>query len=123
MRFEQLRYLVAAVQEGSLRRAAASLDLSQPAVSDQIRRLEEELGLVLMTRGSSGVRPTYAAELIMPHVRSVLRAESAIRAEASAISGLTSGHIASAPFQRRAIGCSPTSWLSSGTRIPTCSSG
>jgi DNA-binding transcriptional LysR family regulator len=93
VRFEQLQYLVAAVKEGSLRRAAASLDLSQPTVSDQLRRLEEELGLVLMTRGSHGVRPTYAAELIMPHVLSALRAESAIRAEASAVSGLTSGRI------------------------------
>ncbi|MDQ4117114.1 MAG: LysR family transcriptional regulator, partial [Actinomycetota bacterium] len=61
MRFEQLRYLEAALRHGSVRRAAAELGVTQPSISAQIQRLEEDLGVVLVIRGSRGVRPTGAA--------------------------------------------------------------
>lgn len=93
MRFEQLRYLEAALRLGSVRRAAAELGVAQPSVSAQIQRLEEDLGVVLVVRGSRGVRATDAAEAVLPHLRAALRAEDAMRQEAGAITGLRAGRV------------------------------
>lgn len=91
MRFAQLRYLEAALQAGSFRQAAKDLNISQPTITNQVQRLEEELGVLLVTRGAKGIQPTYAAEQILPHVRSAVQAERMLREEASAISGLQIG--------------------------------
>lgn len=93
MRFEQLRYLEASVRLGSFRQAAKELGISQPTITNQVQRLEEDLGVVLVTRGAKGVRPTYAAERIMPHVVAAVQAERLLREEASAIGGLKVGNV------------------------------
>jgi len=93
VRFQQLRYLDAALRLGSLRQTALELGVAQPSVSEQIRRLEEDLGVVLLIRSGSGVRASDAAGLILPHLRRALRAEEAIYQEASAISGARSGRV------------------------------
>ncbi|MDI9948197.1 LysR family transcriptional regulator [Rhodococcus sp. IEGM 1305] len=93
MRFEQLRYLEAAVRTGSFRQAAKELDISQPTITNQVQRLEEDLGVVLVVRGAKGVRPTYAAERILPHVVAAVQAERLMREEASAIGGLKLGTV------------------------------
>jgi len=56
----QLRALAAAVETGSFGRAAARLHLSQPALTVQIRALEETLGLTLFERSARGAQPTEA---------------------------------------------------------------
>ena len=58
----QLRALAAAVETGSFGRAAARLNLSQPALTVQIRGLEEALGVTLFDRSARGVRPTAAGQ-------------------------------------------------------------
>jgi len=73
--------------------AAHDLNISQPALSDQIQRLEEDLGVVLLVRNSHGVRATDAAKALLPHLRTTLRGEEALRQEASAINGLRSGRL------------------------------
>ena len=93
MRFEQLRYLEAALRLGSVRRAAAELGIAQPSVSAQLQRLEEDLGVVLVVRGSRGVRATDAAEAMLPHLRAALRAQDAMHQEAGAITGLRAGRV------------------------------
>ncbi|WP_228003035.1 LysR family transcriptional regulator [Nocardia australiensis] len=93
MRFEQLRYLEAAVRTGSFRQAAKEVGVTQPTITTQVQRLEEDLGVVLVLRGAHGVRATYAAERILPHARAVIRAENALRQEASAIDNLKIGSI------------------------------
>lgn len=93
MRFEQLRYLEAALRTGSFRRAAKELDVAQPTISTQVQRLEEDLGVVLLDRGAHGVTGTFAAQRILPHLFAALNAEHALREEASAINGLKAGHI------------------------------
>lgn len=93
MRFEQLRYLDVTMREGSMRAAAGALGISQPSLSSQIQRLEEDLGVVLFVRTSHGVRPTDAADAVMPYVRAAIRAENALRQEASAITGLRAGRV------------------------------
>lgn len=93
MRFEQLRYLDVAIRLGSVRKAAAELGVAQPSVSAQIQRLEEDLGVILVVRGPRGIRPTDAAEAMLPHVRAALRAEDAMRQEAGSVTGLRSGRV------------------------------
>lgn len=93
MRLEQLRYAEVTFRAGSLRKAAQELGVAQPSLSQQIQRLEEELGVVLLIRRPNGVRPTDAAIAILPHIRTALRAEAHLRQEASAISGLREGRV------------------------------
>lgn len=93
MRFDQLRYLEAAIRLGSMRRAADFLEITQPSLTQQIRRLEEELNVILLIRRSTGVLPTDAAQRLLPHLRVALQAENALHQEASAISGLQTGHV------------------------------
>src|SRR5215212_8743907 len=52
MELRHLRYFVAAVREGSMTRAAKKLNMAQPPLSRQIHQLEEELGVLLLERGS-----------------------------------------------------------------------
>lgn len=74
MELRHLRYFVMAAEEGNVSRAAARLNVSQPAVSRQIRDLEEELGVSLFERNPSGLRLTEAGETALVHAGSVLRA-------------------------------------------------
>ena len=69
-----LRVFDAVMAEGSLTRAAASLAMTQPAVSHALRRLREAVGQDLFVRVAHGVRPTPHAEALWPQVRSALGA-------------------------------------------------
>ncbi|TNM50801.1 LysR family transcriptional regulator [Nocardioides albidus] len=93
MRFEQLSYLEAALRTGSFRQAAKELGVSQPTITMQVQRLEEDLGVILVLRDAHGVRPTYAAERILPHVVAAIRAEHAMRQEASSLENLKVGNL------------------------------
>src|SRR6186713_1933819 len=56
VRIEQLEYVAAVTQHGSLRRASEQLHISQPALSEAIAKLERELGVTLLDRRRSGAR-------------------------------------------------------------------
>lgn len=58
----QLLYLRATIDKGPLRGAATALGVSQPTLSVQIRRLEEELNVLLLNRTAAGVGPTEEAQ-------------------------------------------------------------
>ncbi len=74
MTLQQLEYFLAALDEGSFSAAAERLLLAQPSLSEQIRRLEAELGVALFTRVGRGIRPTDAARALRPHAEAALGA-------------------------------------------------
>ena len=73
MELRQLRYFVNVVDMGSLSKAAARLSVTQPSLSQQISNMEYQLGVPLLLRSSSGVRPTDAGAKLYHHARLVLR--------------------------------------------------
>jgi len=82
MRIEQLEYIVAVSRHGSLRRASEQLHISQPALSEAIRKLERELGVSLLDRHRSGAKISLAGrELLQPMV-DVLESVARLRAAA-----------------------------------------
>jgi LysR family transcriptional regulator, transcription activator of glutamate synthase operon len=93
MDLRQLRYLVALAEEGSFTRAAESVHIAQPAVSQQIRRLEEELGIVLVERTTRRVTLTDAGELLVVRARRILGELEAAESELQALSGMYTGHV------------------------------
>ncbi len=75
-----LRYFVVVAAHGSFNRAAQVLHLTQPALSRQVRDLEEELSVPLFVRGRNAVRLTDAGELFYEEAREVLaRADLAVQ--------------------------------------------
>jgi DNA-binding transcriptional LysR family regulator len=73
MELRHLRYFVTVAEELNVSRASARLRISQPAVSRQVRDLEEELGVELFTREKSKLKLTPAGEAFLAHARDLLR--------------------------------------------------
>jgi DNA-binding transcriptional LysR family regulator len=69
---EKLRLFLVVLEEGSLRRAAARLHVSQSAITRQIQLLEHDLGGRVLERASNGVRPTNGGQVLAKSVRSLL---------------------------------------------------
>jgi DNA-binding transcriptional LysR family regulator len=98
MELRHLRYFVAVAEELSFRRAAARLRVAQPALSRQVRSLEDELGARLLDRDKHSVRLTAAGTAFLPEARAVLeRAEQAGRVarqtQTGAIGPLNIGYV------------------------------
>ena len=74
MQVRQMNYLLAVVECGSFRLAAQQLFMSQPALSQSIRALEEELGFPLLERRPDGVAPTQMGEVVYRDVKRLLAA-------------------------------------------------
>src|SRR5437588_1158095 len=70
----QLHYFVTIAEEGQMTRAAKTLGVAQPALSQAVARLETELGVALFTRHSRGVRLTPAGEALLAKARLALAA-------------------------------------------------
>ncbi|MFF5234939.1 LysR family transcriptional regulator [Dactylosporangium sp. NPDC000521] len=82
MRIEQLTYLAAVTRHGSLRRASEELHVSQPALSEAIRKLEHELGVRLLDRRRSGARISAAGQELLQPIVDVLEAVDRLKAAA-----------------------------------------
>ena len=74
MTLQQLEYFLAALHDGSFSAAAERLHLAQPSLSEQIRRLEAELGVALFARVGRGIVPTEAGLALRPHAEAALNA-------------------------------------------------
>ena len=93
MELSQLRYLVALAEERHFTRAAARAHIAQPALSQQIRRLEDEVGLALVERTTRRVAITEAGELLVARARRVLAELDAAHTELQALRGVEAGHV------------------------------
>lgn len=93
MDLRQLRYLVALAEERHFTRAAAREHIAQPALSQQIRRLEEEVDLPLVERTTRHVTITPAGDLLVARARRILAEVEAARTELSAMRGMETGRV------------------------------
>jgi LysR family transcriptional regulator, transcription activator of glutamate synthase operon len=93
MDLRQLRYLVALAEERHFTRAAAREHIAQPALSQQIRRLEEEVGLPLVERTTRHVTITPAGGLLVARARRILAEVEAARTELLAVRGMETGRV------------------------------
>jgi len=87
----QLQCFIAVLEEGGFKRATTRLGITQPALSYQIRRLEEELGVQVFHRGKSGITPTEAGRALVQHAHQVIsevrEAQRAVREMSGGVSG------------------------------------
>ena len=91
MELRHLRYFVAVAEELHFRRAAERLHVAQPAVSEQVRKLEDELGVRLFNRTQRSVSLTDAGAALLGEARAVLhQAETARLAARNAHNGVSS---------------------------------
>jgi LysR family nitrogen assimilation transcriptional regulator len=87
----QLKALVAVVETGSVTKAAELLRLVQPAVTRQIRALEDEFGVPLFDRSSRGMQPTAAGVSLADRARRALAELDRARAELAVMPGSVTG--------------------------------
>jgi DNA-binding transcriptional LysR family regulator len=88
---QQLEYFLAAYRHGSFSGAAQELHLAQPSLSEQVRRLEAELGVALFARAGRGLTPTEAGETLRPHAEATLAAAEAARESVADVRELRGG--------------------------------
>lgn len=91
MELRQLESFVAIVEEGSLSAASKRHHLSQPALSQQLQALEQELGETLLHRHPRGIEPTAAGELLLEHARVMLAQAERLQGEFQGRRELESG--------------------------------
>ena len=80
MEFHQLRYVCAVAETGSFSRAAERCQIAQPSLSQQVLKLEEELGGRLFDRLGRSIRLTESGRAFLPHAQAILRQVDAARA-------------------------------------------
>jgi DNA-binding transcriptional LysR family regulator len=93
MELRQLRYLVAVADERSFTRAAMKCNVAQPALSQQIAKLERELGAALVHRRRTGAELSEAGRLVVARGRGALEEVAAIHHEVGELTGLHSGTV------------------------------
>ncbi|MDA8256652.1 MAG: LysR family transcriptional regulator [Betaproteobacteria bacterium] len=93
MDFNLIRSFVTLAREGNLTRTAQRLHLTQPALSLQLKKLHEQLGLVLFERTPRGMRLTRAGEQLLPAAQRALEASSELVSLAAGISGQIGGRL------------------------------
>src|SRR4051812_22882704 len=93
MTLQQLSYFLAAAGHGSFSAAAEALHLAQPSLSEQIRRLEAELGVALFVRAGRGVELTEAGRLFQPHAERTLGEAQAAAESVREIRELSGGTV------------------------------
>jgi LysR family tcuABC transcriptional regulator len=107
MDIRQLRYFTVIIECGSLSKASRQLYIAQPALSQQIAKLEDEVGKPLLTRSPRGVEPTENGLALYHHARFMLRqfdqALTIARKETADVQGVVSLGVAATTGQAIAL--------------------
>ena len=98
MTLQQLTYFLAAAEHGSFSAAAESLFMAQPSLSEQIRRLEAELGVALFARGGRGLELTEAGRLFRPHAERTVAAAQEAAESVREVRDITGGTVTFGTF-------------------------
>ena len=98
MTLQQLRYFLAAAERASFSAAAEELHMAQPSLSDQVRRLEAELGVPLFVRAGRRLELTEAGRLLRPNAERTLAAAEEAAASVRDVRGLTGGTVSFGTF-------------------------
>src|SRR5215210_5746661 len=98
MTLQQLWYFLAAAERGSFSAAAESLHMAQPSLSEQIRRLEAELGVPLFARAGRRLELTEAGGLLLPEAERTLAAAQAAQESVREVRDVTGGTVAFGTF-------------------------
>ncbi|MBM7169915.1 LysR family transcriptional regulator [Streptomyces sp. G44] len=93
MQFQQLLYFIAVAETRHFTRAAESVHVSQPSLSQQIRALEKELGAELFSRARGNITLTDAGEALLPLARRILADADTARIEVQELAQLRRGRI------------------------------
>ena len=93
MELQQLRYFVAVAETGKFTTAARDLQVAQPSVSKQVRKLETELGAVLLERRKAGILLTDAGAILLPWAKRVLADLDGARSEVAGLATLERGRL------------------------------
>jgi LysR family hydrogen peroxide-inducible transcriptional activator len=94
MELHQLAYVVALAEEGSFTRAAERLLIAQPSLSQQIQKLEREIGQPLFDRLPRGVTATEAGQKLLDHARRILAEVEDAKRQARELRDTVSGSLA-----------------------------
>ncbi len=86
-----LRYLVAVARAGSIRKASDELHVAGSAVSRQIQKIEQELGMPLFERLPNGLRLTPAGQVAMKHAQETLHSFDLLKSELGQMKGQKTG--------------------------------
>src|SRR4051794_554810 len=98
MTLQQLTYFLSAADHGSFSAAADSLNMAQPSLSEQIRRLEAEMGVPLFVRAGRGLELTEAGRRLRPHAERTLAEAQAALDSVREMRDLTGGTVAFGTF-------------------------
>ncbi|WP_379162488.1 LysR family transcriptional regulator [Paenibacillus sp. sgz5001063] len=93
MELRQLQYALQIAAERNFSRAADKLHIAQPSLSQQLSKLEKELGVLLFQRNTSSVELTHAGEKFVEQAQTIIDAVELLRQEMSDISQLRTGHV------------------------------
>jgi DNA-binding transcriptional LysR family regulator len=97
MDLRHLKHFLAVAETGGISAAARNLGLTQPALSRQIKALEEEIGAVLLDRGAHSIALTPAGEVLLAEVRKLIRFSDAMVEKVKAAAGGIALRIGYAP--------------------------
>ncbi len=93
MDLRQLGFFVRIVESGSFSRAAKSLNVAQPSLSQRIKDLERELGVDLLHRSPTGVKPTDVGTIVADRARSILKQVDHLKTEVRGQAATPTGNV------------------------------
>lgn len=93
MEFRQLIYAIQIAEERNFSRAAEKLHIAQPSLSQQLSKLEKELGVLLFKRSTNSVEPTYAGSVFVDKARQIIDMTEQLRREMEDLADLRKGRV------------------------------